>query len=160
MNLNKKISTDNHLLDVVLFAKIFSVQFDQFKKIRELFSGLEEYMVLYCIVSRNLKELLHELKTGQPHKDIDLVIEEFWDKLKNEENSGVSIHGISRDTEIPRTTVTRMSNSLIRKKLITKNADGYLVPTSLVRSYCKDLRNITTSTYNEYAEFYAKLELD
>ena len=160
MNLNKKISTDNHLLDVVLFAKIFSVQFDQFKKIRELFSGLEEYMVLYCIVSRNLKELLHELKTSQPLKDIDLVVEEFWDKLKNEKNSGVSIHGISRDTEIPRTTVTRLSNNLIKKKLITKNADGYLVPTSLVRSYCEDLRNITTSTYNEYAKFHAKLELD
>ena len=154
------MKTNNQLVDIVLFSKIFSVQFDQFKKIKELFSSLEEYMVLHCVVARNLKELLHVLKTSQPLDDVDIFIENFWFNLKDQKNSGVSIHGISRDTEIPRTTVTRWTNSLIERKLITKNADGFLIPTPLVRSYCKDLREVTTTTYNEYAKFYTKLELD
>ena len=152
------MKTNNQLVDIVLFSKIFSVQFDQLKKIKELFSSLEEYMVLHCVVARNIKELLHTIKTNQPLGDLDIFIENFWANLKNKENSGVSIHGITRDTEIPRTTVTRWTNSLIKRKLITKNIDGYLVPTPLVRSYCKELREVTTSTYNEYAKFYAKFE--
>ena len=152
------MKTNNQLVDIVLFAKIFSVQFDQLKKIKELFSSLEEYMVLHCVAARNIKELLHEIKTNQPLDDLDIFIENFWTNLKNKENSGVSIHGISRDTEIPRTTVTRWINSLIKRKLITRNINGYLVPTPLVRSYCKELREVTTSTYNEYAQFYAELE--
>tara|TARA_B110001450_G_scaffold248885_1_gene265579 strand:- start:585 stop:932 length:348 start_codon:yes stop_codon:yes gene_type:complete len=101
--------------------------------------------------------MLHTIKTNQPLGDLDIFIENFWANLKNKENSGVSIHGITRDTEIPRTTVTRWTNSLIKRKLITKNIDGYLVPTPLVRSYCKELREVTTSTHNEYAKFMQNL---
>ena len=103
--------------------------------------------------------MLHTIKTNQSLGDLDIFIENFWANLKNKENSGVSIHGITRDTEIPRTKVTRWTNSLIKRKLITKNIDGYLVPTPLVRSYCKELRDVTTSTYNEYANFYKEKDL-
>ena len=145
---------NNELIDIVLFSKIFGKQFDQFKKIRELFSSIEEYMVLHCITAHNIKDLILELKKNNSLNNTDFYITEYLDSLKNKKNSGVSIHGISRDTEIPRTTVKRWTNSLIEKKLIDKNLEGYLVPTGLIRSYCREIRELATKEHIDFANFY------
>ena len=134
--MDEKLSND--FIDEVLFRKTYVRQFDYLKKIKELFSSVEEYMVLHCIASHNSKDLILEIKSSGLIVDADLYIKNYWDSLINKKNSGVSIHGISRDTEIPRTTVKRWTNSLIQRGLIIKNLDGYLVPTGLIREYCKD----------------------
>ena len=150
--MNDKLKIES--IDIILFSKIFGKQFDQFKRIRKLFSSIEEYMVLHCITSHNIKDLIAEIKINNPLNDTDLYISNYWDSLKNKKNSGVSIHGISRDTEIPRTTVKRWTDSLIKKKLIDKNLEGYLVPTGLIREYCKDLREFAIKENIDFANFY------
>ena len=150
--MNGKLNND--LIDEVLFCKTYVRQFDQLKKIKELFSSVEEFMILHCISSHNTKDLISEIKASEPIVDVDLYIKNYWDSLINKKNSGVSIHGISRDTEIPRTTVKRWTDSLIKKKLIDKNLEGYLVPTGLIREYCKDLREFAIKEHIDFANFY------
>ena len=150
---------NNELIDIVLFSKIFGKQFDQFKKIRELFSSIEEYMVLHCITAHNIKDLILQLKKIDSLNDTDFYITGYFDSLKSKKNSGVSVHGISRDTEIPRTTVKRWTNSLIERKLIDKNLDGYLVPTGLIRSYCREIRELATREHIDFANFYLSLKM-
>ena len=156
--MNDKLKIES--IDIILFSKIFGKQFDQFKRIRKLFSSIEEYMVLHCITSHNIKDLIAEIKINNPLNDTDLYISNYWDSLKNKKNSGVSIHGISRDTEIPRTTVKRWTNSLIQRGLIVKNSDGYLVPTGLIREYCKDLRELVSKDHIDFSSFYSSLEIN
>ncbi len=156
----KDIEKKNELIDLVLFSKIFSNQSRYFKKIKERFSSLEEYMVLDCIASHNISNLVEAIKSHNSSSGIDLFIEQFWNNLKLKKNSGVSIHGISRDTNIPRTTVKRMSDNLIKKKLIIKNIDGYLVPTGLIHIYCKELRNIISKNQIEFVNFYNSLNVN
>ena len=151
---------NNNLIDEVLFCKTYARQFDQLKKIKELFSSVEEFMILHCISSHNTKDLISEIKASEPIVDVDLYIKNYWDSLINKKNSGVSIHGISRDTEIPRTTVKRWTNSLIQRGLIVKNSDGYLVPTGLIREYCKDLRELVGKEHIDFANFYFSLEIN
>ena len=155
--MDEKLSND--FIDEVLFRKTYVRQFDYLKKIKELFSSVEEFMVLHCIASHNSKDLILEIKSSGPIVDADLYIKNYWDSLINKKNSGVSIHGISRDTEIPRTTVKRWTNSLIQRGLIIKNLDGYLVPTGLIREYCKDLRELVSKEHIDFANFYSSLKI-
>ncbi|MDA1283642.1 MAG: hypothetical protein O3C61_01810 [Proteobacteria bacterium] len=155
--MDEKLSND--FIDEVLFLKTYVRQFDYLKKIKELFSSVEEYMVLHCIASHNSKDLILEIKSSGLIVDADLYIKNYWDSLINKKNSGVSIHGISRDTEIPRSTVKRWTNSLIKKGLIIKNLDGYLVPTGLIREYCKDLRELVSKEHIDFANFYSSLKI-
>lgn len=155
--MDEKLSND--FIDEVLFRKTYVRQFDYLKKIKELFSSVEEYMVLHCIASHNSKDLILEIKSSGLIVDADLYIKNYWDSLINKKNSGVSIHGISRDTEIPRTTVKRWTNSLIQRGLIIKNLDGYLVPTGLIREYCKDLRELVSKEHIDFANFYSFLKI-
>ena len=155
--MDEKLSND--FIDEVLFRKTYVRQFDYLKKIKELFSSVEEYMVLHCIASHNSKDLILEIKSSGLVVDADLYIKNYWDSLINKKNSGVSIHGISRDTEIPRTTVKRWTNSLIQRGLIIKNLDGYLVPTGLIREYCKDLRELVSKEHIDFANFYSSLKI-
>lgn len=155
--MDEKLSND--FIDEVLFRKTYVRQFDYLKKIKELFSSVEEYMVLHCIASHNSKDLILEIKSSGLIVNADLYIKNYWDSLINKKNSGVSIHGISRDTEIPRTTVKRWTNSLIKKGLIIKNLDGYLVPTGLIREYCKDLRELVSKEHIDFANFYSSLKI-
>mgnify|MGYP001277161438 FL=1 len=155
--MDEKLSND--FIDEVLFRKTYVRQFDYLKKIKELFSSVEEYMVLHCIASHNSKDLILEIKSSGLIVDADLYIKNYWDSLINKKNSGVSIHGISRDTEIPRTTVKRWTNSLIQRGLIIKNLDGYLVPTGLIREYCKDLRELVSKEHIDFANFYSSLKI-
>jgi len=62
-------------------------------------------MVLHCISSHNTKDLISKIKAAETIIDNDLFIQNYLNGLIDKKNSGVSIHGISRDTEIPRTTV-------------------------------------------------------
>lgn len=155
--MDEKLSND--FIDEVLFRKTYVRQFDYLKKIKELFSSVEEFMVLHCIASHNSKDLILEIKSSGLIVDADLYIKNYWDSLINKKNSGVSIHGISRDTEIPRTTVKRWTNSLIQRGLIIKNLDGYLVPTGLIREYCKDLRELVSKEHIDFANFYSSLKI-
>ncbi|MEJ6587026.1 MAG: hypothetical protein ACKVGX_06140 [Alphaproteobacteria bacterium] len=155
--MDEKLSND--FIDEVLFRKTYVRQFDYLKKIKELFSSVEEYMVLHCIASHNSKDLILEIKSSGLIVNADLYIKNYWDSLINKKNSGVSIHGISRDTEIPRTTVKRWTNSLIQRGLIIKNLDGYLVPTGLIREYCKDLRELVSKEHIDFANFYSSLKI-
>ena len=155
--MDEKLSND--FIDEVLFRKTYVRQFDYLKKIKELFSSVEEYMVLHCITSHNSKDLILEIKSSGLIVNADLYIKNYWDSLINKKNSGVSIHGISRDTEIPRTTVKRWTNSLIQRGLIIKNLDGYLVPTGLIREYCKDLRELVSKEHIDFANFYSSLKI-
>ena len=155
--MDEKLSND--FIDEVLFRKTYVRQFDYLKKIKELFSSVEEYMVLHCIASHNSKDLILEIKSSGLIVDADLYIKNYWDSLINKKNSGVSIHGISRDTEIPRSTVKRWTNSLIQRGLIIKNLDGYLVPTGLIREYCKDLRELVSKEHIDFANFYSSLKI-
>ena len=155
--MDEKLSND--FIDEILFRKTYVRQFDYLKKIKELFSSVEEYMVLHCIASHNSKDLILEIKSSGLIVDADLYIKNYWDSLINKKNSGVSIHGISRDTEIPRTTVKRWTNSLIQRGLIIKNLDGYLVPTGLIREYCKDLRELVSKEHIDFANFYSSLKI-
>ena len=156
--MNEKLNND--LIDEVLFCKTNVRQFNQLKKIKKLFSSVEEFMILHCISSHNFKDLISEIKASEPIVDVDLYIKNYWDSLINKKNSGVSIHGISRDTEIPRTTVKRWTNSLIQRGLIVKNLDGYLVPTGLIREYCKDLRELVSKDHIDFLSFYSSLEIN
>ncbi len=156
--MDEKLNKD--LIDEVLFCKTYVQQFNQLKKIKELFSSVEEFMVLHCISSHNTKDLISKIKAAETIIDNDLFIQNYLNGLIDKKNSGVSIHGISRDTEIPRTTVKRWTNSLIQRGLIVKNSDGYLVPTSLIREYNKSLRELISKGYIDFASFYSSLEIN
>ena len=148
------------LIDMVLFSKIANRQITRFKKIKEKFSTIEEYIVLHCIRSRSYKDLISSITDSSFIEDLDLFISNYLSDLKIKKNSGVSIHGISRDTGIPRTTVKRNTDNLIKKKLVIKNDEGYLVVTSLVTSYEKEIMETYISNYVDFSDSYVQLKLN
>ena len=117
-------------------------------------------MVLHCIVSHNYKNLLVAIQFNNQIEDIDSFISEYWDSLKSKKNTGVSIHGISRDTEIPRTTVKRLTGHLKSKNLVTKNSEGYMIPTSQVNIYNANINSKNKLNYFEFLKLYKSLNSD
>lgn len=129
------------------------------KLLKEDFDSREEFMVFLVITLRFSKKLISEVRDSMANKsdnklikskfsnpnitgeEIEEFITKYYEKVKNFKHYGTTRRAISQQTNIPRTTVKRILDRLMKRKLVTvTNNDNLIVPTALARKRFSDYR--------------------
>ena len=129
------------------------------KLLKEDFDSREEFMLFLVVTLRFHKKLFAEVRDSLANKshnkgikdafskpnmtseDLDKFINGYLKKEKKIKHYGTTRLTISQQTNIPRTTVKRIIDRLIERKILTvTNKDNLIVPTALARKKLLDYR--------------------
>ena len=129
------------------------------KFLKENFYSREDYMVFLFVLLRFSKKLTSEIRDSTANRsdnkfikstfpkpnikgdELDEFIMQYYEKVKNLKHYGTTRRTISKQTNIPRTSVKRILDRLMKRKLVTvTNNDNLIVPTALARKKFSDYR--------------------
>ena len=114
--------------------------------LKKEFNSHEEFIIFTIIWMRVFKTMVKKLKTDSlnyKYKEDDIFIDNYIKDFylnQNDKYLGMTINGVTRESEIPRSTVKRIIETLIDKKLVTKNTKNLIIPTYRVRDLMRSYR--------------------
>ena len=133
--------------------------------LKKEFKSHEEFIIFTIIWLRVFKTLVKKLKKeSTKDKDIyeDIIIDEVIKKFylnQSDEYLGMTINAITRESEVPRSTVKRVVESLTKKQLVKKNAKNLIIPTIKVRDAMKGYRQYIYETHKRTNSIFESLNL-
>jgi hypothetical protein len=166
----KKISySQNHLKkNIPLMAWMIEIAEEKIIEHRLLsskFNSHEEFIVFTIIWIRVFKTIFNKLKEDSLYNTeirdiitVDKYIKEFYLNQKND-YLGMTINAVTRESEIPRSTVKRIIENLIEKKLVKKNSKNLVIPTSQVRDAMKFYRQYLYKSNKRIYSIFENLNL-
>ena len=133
--------------------------------LKKEFNSHEEFIIFTIIWMRVYKSMLRILKedvitdkSNQKNISIDSYIKNFYQN-QNDEYLGMTINAITRESEIPRSTVKRIIENLSKKKLVTKNKKNLIIPTFKVRDKMKNYRQYIYESNKKIFSIFDALNL-
>jgi len=117
-------------MDEKKFIKNFEVLSEDiisfYKSMRHEYGSIDNMLVLLSVSSRVKNQISNAVQNSNNY---DEAKKQLKDLLKiNEDTLGVNISGISRETDIPRTTVRRICEQLIQKGMLKRNKSNLIIP--------------------------------
>ena len=149
------------------------------KFLKENFYSREDYTVFLFILLRFSKKLSSEIRDSTANKsdnkfikstfsnpnitgdELDEFIMQYYEKVKNLKHYGTTRRAISQQTNIPRTSVKRILDRLMKRKLVraTKN-DNLIVPTALARKKFSDYRKYLFASFKRLNKIFNDSHLE
>ena len=114
--------------------------------LKKEFNSHEEFIVFTIVWMRVYKYIYQQIKNEtliRANKTSNISLDKFIKTFyKNQKNKylGITINAITRESLIPRTTVKRIIEKLIKKNLVSRNLNRLIIPTSKVRDTMKSYR--------------------
>lgn len=159
----KYATTNKHIKEYVPFIKwiieVAENKIVEHRLIKKKFSSHEEFVVFTIIWLRVYKNLFFELKRSNTKKNLDQFIKDYYNSQSNR-YLGITINALTRESMIPRTTVKRIVDKLMNKKLVLKNFNRLVIPTDKVRDIMKEYRKFVYKSHLNLSELFYDLELD
>lgn len=145
---------------MVWLIEVAEEKINEHRLLKKEFSSHEEFIIFTIIWMRVFKTIVKKLKENTLTNNIedrniliDTYIKDFYLNQKDE-YLGMTINGVARESEVPRSTVKRIIENLILKKLVSKNTKNLIIPTYRVRDIMKSYRQyIFKSNKKNYAIF-------
>ena len=135
------------------------------RELKKEFNSHEEFIIFTIVWMRVYKHLFQNLKkesqedTCQENcKTIDHVIKDFY-KNQNNVHLGITINAITRESLIPRSTVKRIIERLISKKLVKRNLNQLIIPTSKVRDTMQNYRQFIFRSNKKISNIFNEFDL-
>ena len=135
------------------------------KLLKEKFSSHDEFIIFTIIWLRVYKFLYLEIKNLKPTDKINskLSADEYIKSFYSHQNNkflGITINAISRESEIPRSTVKRYVEKLILKNLVKRNLNNLIIPTPKVRDFMGNYRKYIFNSNKKIYKIYKDLDLE
>ena len=131
----------------------------EYRLLKKKFESHEEFIIFTIIWMRVYKNLFNSLKKQKSDIAIDKYIKDFYNNQKNK-YLGMTINAITRESEIPRSTVKRIVEKLISKNLVSRNVNRLIIPKKEVRDYMKNYRQYIFQSQKKLYNIFNKLELN
>ncbi len=149
------------------------------KLLKEDFDSREEFMVFLVITLRFSRKLISEVRDSMANKsdnklikskfsnpsitgkEVDEFIMQYYEKAKNLKHYGTTRRAISQQTNIPRTSVKRILDRLMKRKLVTvTNNDNLIVPTALARKKFSAYRKYIFTSFKRLNKIFNDSHLE
>ena len=127
--------------------------------LQKKFKSHEEFIIFTIIWMRVYKSIHNSIKNDQINLGIDTFIKNFYNNQKNQ-YLGMTINAITRESKIPRSTVKRIIENLINKKLVARNNNRLIIPTANVRDYMKNYRQFIFRSNKKLNKLFNNLDLE
>ena len=133
--------------------------------IKKEFNSHQEFIVFTIIWMRVYKFLYQKIKKennlknfDQKNLSLDNYIKNFYLNQKDK-YLGMTINSITRECQIPRSTVKRIIERLIIKGLVNRNSKDLIIPTSKVRDKMSEYRKYIIKSNKKNNKLFNSINL-
>ena len=129
--------------------------------LKKKFNSHEEFVVFTIIWLRVFKSIFKKLKEDSS-TEVNILVDKYIKNLYlNQKDTylGMTINAITRESEIPRSTVKRIVEKLMHKQLVKKNTKNLVIPTIKVRDAMKYYRQYIYKSHKRVNSIFEKLDL-
>ena len=168
-NVKKNNFSQSHLKENIPFMtwliEIAEEKIVEHRLLKKEFNSHEEFIIFTIIWIRVYKSIFNKIKedsvSSKKIKKIILFDEYIKDFYLNQEDAylGMTINAVSRESEIPRSTVKRIIENLIKKKLVKKNELNLIIPTFRVRDIMRIYRQYIYKSNKRVYSIFESLNL-
>ena len=127
--------------------------------LKKYFNNHEEFIIFTIAWIRIYRSLILSLKNNKTNISKENFIKNFYNN-QNNQYLGMTINGITRESKIPRSTVKRIIEKLIAKKLLIRNNSRLIIPSMKVREYMSDYRKFIYTSNKKLLKLFDELDLD
>jgi predicted transcriptional regulator len=117
------------------------------------FNSHKEFIIFTIIWMRVYKKMYQSIEADDSNLSLDDFVKNFYDNQKDK-FLGITINAITRESNIPRSTVKRIIEDLIKKNLVSRNSNSLIIPTSKVREVMNDYRKFIYKSHLKLSKIF------
>jgi|TARA_B110000438_G_scaffold215984_1_gene208459 predicted transcriptional regulator len=128
------------------------------KLLKENFNSHEEFIIFTIIWMRVYKKIYQALKNNNSSVNLDKFIKNYYNN-QEDQYLGMTINAITRESEIPRSTVKRTVERLIVKEIVSRNSKNLIIPTAKVRDVMESYRQFNFKSHKKLNKLFNDLKI-
>ena len=108
---------------------------------------------------RVYKTIYQKLTKNYSSVNLDKFIKNFYNN-QEDQYLGITINAITRESEIPRSTVKRTVEKLIVKEMVSRNSKNLIIPTVKVRDIMESYRQFNFKSHKKLNKIFNDLKIN
>ena len=127
--------------------------------LKKNFNSHEEFIIFTIIWMRVYKTIYQKLTKNYSSVNLDKFIKNFYNN-QEDQYLGITINAITRESEIPRSTVKRTVEKLIVKEMVSRNSKNLIIPTVKVRDVMESYRQFNFKSHKKLNKIFNDLKIN
>ena len=127
--------------------------------LKKNFNSHEEFIIFTIIWMRVYKTIYQKLTKNYSSVNLDKFIKNFYNN-QEDQYLGITINAITRESEIPRSTVKRTVEKLIVKEMVSRNSKNLIIPTVKVRDIMESYRQFNFKSHKKLNKIFNDLKIN
>ena len=127
--------------------------------LKKNFNSHEEFIIFTIIWMRVYKTIYQKLTKNYSSVNLDKFIKNFYNN-QEDQYLGITINAITRESEIPRSTVKRTVEKLIVKEMVSRNSRNLIIPTVKVRDIMESYRQFNFKSHKKLNKIFNDLKIN
>ena len=127
--------------------------------LKKNFNSHEEFIIFTIIWMRVYKTIYQKLTKNYSSVNLDKFIKNFYNN-QEDQYLGITINAITRESEIPRSTVKRTVEKLIVKEMVSRNSKNLIIPTVKVRDIMENYRQFNFKSHKKLNKIFNDLKIN
>ena len=120
--------------------------------IKKNYQTIDHIIVILSVINHTKKTINRTIQQNSYPANTKEMDQEIAKALADHPDSGVTYSSISRETNLPRTTVRRICDTFFKKKILKKNSHGLIIMGDRMREQNQTMREETKKFFVEVAE--------
>ena len=121
------------------------------KAIKKNYQTIDHIIIILSVINHTKKTIHQTIQQSINPSDSEEVNQEISEVLSQHPDYGVTYSSISRETELPRTTVRRICDAFLQKGILKKNSKGLIIMGDRMREENQTMREETKKFFYEVA---------
>ena len=120
--------------------------------IKKNYQTIDHIIVILSVINHTKKTINQTIQQSSYSANTEEMDQEIAKALADHPDYGVTYSSISRETNLPRTTVRRICDTFFKKEILKKNSYGLIVMGDRMREQNQTMREEAKKFFYEVAE--------
>ena len=120
--------------------------------IKKNYQTIDHIIVILSVINHTKKTINQTIQQSAHLTNTKEMDQEITKALADHPDYGVTYSSISRETNLPRTTVRRICDTFFKKEILKKNSHGLIIMGDRMREQNQTMREETKKFFIEIAE--------
>jgi len=119
--------------------------------IKKNYQTIDHIIVILSVINHTKKTINQTIQQSSHSTNTKEMDQEIAKALADHPDYGVTFSSISRETNLPRTTVRRICDTFFKQRILKKNAHGLIIMGDRMREHNQTMREETKKFFYEVA---------
>ena len=120
--------------------------------IKKNYQTIDHIIVILSVINHTKKTINQTIQQSSHLTNTKEMDQEIAEALADHPDYGVTYSSISRETDLPRTTVRRICDTFLKQGILKKNAHGLIIMGDRMREHNQNMREETKKFFYEVVE--------